>query len=216
MPGVAFFDVDHTLTRRSSGGRFVGLAMRRGVLPRRLLFAMAWFSVAYQLGVARFSEREGEIPWLRGLRRDTLDRLADESFDSRLRGDLFPGAEALVRRLQGEGWRVVLATSSLDLIVQPLARHLGAHAVVASTLRFEDGVCTGRMVGPPMFRGEKRRAVLSWLEREGIPAGTCAFYSDSFYDLPLLESVGTPVAVNPDRKLRRTARDRGWQVIDLA
>jgi HAD superfamily hydrolase (TIGR01490 family) len=216
MAGVDFFDVDHTLTRRSSGSRYVSLAMKKRVLPRRLIFAIAWFSLTYQLGIIRLRTGEGGIPSLKGVRRDVLEDLARESFDRWLRADLFPGAEQLVRGRVAEGRRVMLATSSIDLIVAPLARHLGVHGILATTLRFDNGVCTGKLEGLPMFRGEKRDAVLAWLVREGIAPADCSFYSDSYYDLPLLEAVGTPVAVNPDGRLRRMARTRGWSIIDLA
>jgi HAD superfamily hydrolase (TIGR01490 family) len=213
--GIDFFDVDHTLTRRSSGGRYVALAMRRGVLPRRLLFAIAWFSVTYHLGIIRLSAREEAIPYLRGLRRDTLEEIAQETFRRWLKDDIFPGALDLVRRLHDEGRRVMIATSSVDFIVAPLAAYLGIDGVLATSLEFQDGICTGKMVGAPMFRGEKKNAVLGYLAENGTSAADCSFYSDSAYDLPLLESVGKPVAVNPDSRLRRVARARGWPIIDL-
>jgi HAD superfamily hydrolase (TIGR01490 family) len=214
--GIDFFDVDHTLTRRSSGSRYVALAMRRGVLPKRLLFAIAWFSLTYHLGIIRLHTREEAIPYLRGLRRDTLEEIARETFRRWLKADIFPGAFELVRRLHGEGRRVMIATSSIDFIVAPLAEYLGIDGVLATTLEFQAGVCTGKIVGAPMFRGEKKNAVLAYLAETGTSAGDCSFYSDSAYDLPLLESVGKPVAVNPDSRLRRIAHARSWPVIDLA
>jgi len=214
--GIEIFDVDHTLTRRSSGSRFVALAMQRGVLPRRLVFAIAWFSMTYHLGIIRLNAREDVIPYLRGLRRETLEALARETFARWLKADIFPGALALVKRLHDEGRRVMIATSSIDFIVAPLAAYMGIDRVLATSLEFQDGVSTGRIVGAPMFRGEKKNAVLAYLAEHGLSAADCSFYSDSAYDLPLLESVGRPVAVNPDSRLRRVARARGWQVIDLA
>ncbi len=214
--GIDFFDVDHTLTRRSSGSRFVLLAMRRGVLPRRLLFAIGWFSLAYRLGIMKLKARKEGLPYLKGVRRDTLESIARESFERWLKGDIFPGAVALVQRLHDEGRRVMLATSSIDFIVSPLAEHLGVDGVLATTLEFRDGVCTGKLVGDPMFRGEKKNVVLAWLERTGTAPQDCSFYSDSAYDLPLLEAVGRPVAVNPDGRLRRIARGRGWTIMKLA
>jgi HAD superfamily hydrolase (TIGR01490 family) len=213
--GIAFFDVDHTLTRRSSGSRYVLLAMRRGLLPRRLLFAIAWYSLTYRLGIMRIRAGGDGLPYLRGLRRQTLESVARESFERWLKSDIFPGAVALVRRLHAEGRRVMLATSSIDFIVAPLAEHLGVDRVLATTLEFQDGVCTGRLVGQPMFRGDKKDAVLAWLRENDMDPRSCSFYSDSAYDLPLLEAVGHPVAVNPDRRLRRIARDRGWELIEL-
>jgi HAD superfamily hydrolase (TIGR01490 family) len=214
--GVDIFDVDHTITRRSSGSRYVALAMRRGVLPRRLIFAIAWFSMTYHLGIIRLTARESALPYLRGLRRDALEELAQETFTRWLKADIFPGALDLVRRLHDEGRRVMIATSSIDFIVAPLAAYMGIDGVLATSLEFREGVCTGRIVGAPMFRGEKKNAVLAYLAENGIPPADCSFYSDSAYDLPLLESVGRPVAVNPDSRLRGIARARGWTVIDLA
>ncbi|HEY9593161.1 MAG TPA: HAD-IB family hydrolase [Spirochaetia bacterium] len=215
MPGIAFFDVDHTLTRRSTGGRFILLAIRQGVLPRRLLFVVAWYSLTYKLGFFRLRPYDEGFPYLRGILRSELERIGRESFEKSLKADLFDGAVNLVRNAVAEGREVVLATSSLDFIVEPLAAYLGVHGLLATALEFVDGKCTGRMAGEPMFRKEKRARVLALLEQRGVRPSDCSFYSDSIYDLPLLESVGSPVAVNPDFRLRRIARDRGWTIIDL-
>jgi HAD superfamily hydrolase (TIGR01490 family) len=215
ISGIEFFDVDHTLTHRSSGGRYVTLAMRRGVVPRRLLLVLPWYSLTYKLGVFRLRAYEEGFPYLKGLPRSTLESLARESFDSTLKHDLFPEAVELVRKLRGQGRRVVLATSSLDFIVAPLAEHLGVDGVIATALEFKDGVCTGRLDGMPMFRREKKEKVLAFAASQGARLSDCGFYSDSIYDLPLLESVGRPVAVNPDIRLRRIARARGWPIMDL-
>ncbi len=216
MAGIDFFDVDHTLTRRSSGGRYVALAMRRRVLPLRLLIVMPWYSLTYRLGVFRpRAYREG-FPYLRGIAREALEKLARDSFERGLKGDLFPEAVTLVRSLRAGGRRVMLATSSLDFIVAPLADYLGVDGTLATKLEFVHGACTGRMLGMPMFRREKKDRVLSFLAEQAIPPGDCSFYSDSIYDLHLLEAVGTAVAVNPDFRLRRIARRRGWQIRKLS
>ena len=214
--GIVFFDVDHTLTRRSSGGRFVMQAMRRRILPLRLALVIPWYSLMYRLGFFRLDVWADGFPHLRGIPRSRLEQIARESFDTRLQGDLFPAAVSLVRRLQAAGERVVLATSSLDFIVAPLAEHIGVREVLATALEFEDGICTGRFAGTPMFRREKKERVLAFLAGEEIPPSACSFYSDSIFDLPLLEAVGTPVAVNPDIRLRRVARERGWALIDVS
>ena len=216
MAGIEFFDVDHTLTRRSSGGRYVALAMKRGVVPRRLLFVLPWYSLTYRLGIFRLRAYEDGFPYLGGLSRSTLESLARESFEATLKNDLFPQAIELVQELRGQRRTVVLATSSLDFIVAPLADYLGVDGVLATALEFKDGVCTGRLEGVPMFRREKKDRVLAYAAtRNALPA-ECGFYSDSIYDLPLLESVGRPVAENPDIRLRRIARARRWPIMDLA
>ncbi len=210
--GMDFFDVDHTLTRRSSGGRFITAAMRQRVLPRRLLAVVAWYSLMYRLGLFRLGEYEEGFPHLRGISRDTLERIARESFDGALRNDLFPEAVQLLEHRRSSGRRVILATSSLDFIVKPLAEFLKVDGMLATELEFEGGTCTGRLRGIPMLGSGKKERVLSFLAAEGARPEDCSFYSDSIYDLPLLESVGRPVAVNPDFRLRRVARSRGWEV----
>ena len=214
--GIDFSDVDHTLTRRSSGGRFLIAAMRRRVLPWHLLFVMLWYSMTYRLGLFRPGEYEEGFPHLRGIALETLQRIARESFEQSLRHDLFPGAVEMVESRRAAGRRVMLATSSLDFIVEPLAEFLRVNGVLATELEFEGGTCTGRFRGLPMFRRGKKERVLSFLASEGVRAEECSFYSDSIYDLPLLESVGRPVAVNPDIRLRRIARARGWPIMDLS
>jgi HAD superfamily hydrolase (TIGR01490 family) len=216
MTGIDFFDVDHTLTRRSSGGRFLAAALRRKVLPRRLLLVLPWYSLTYRLGLFRPGAYEKGFPYMRGIARTTLEEIARESFDRALKADLFPETVELVNRLRAKGRRVILATSSLDIIVKPLAEYLHVDGLLATSLEFEGGACTGRLNGMPMFRREKKERVLSFIAGQGVPAGECSFYSDSINDLPLLEAVGTPVAVNPDFRLRRIARKRGWTIRDMS
>ena len=216
MTGIDFFDVDHTLTRRSSGGRFLALAMKRGVLPHRLLAVLPWYSLTYRLGIFRLRGYEKGFPYLRGIEKTTLEEIARDSFEQSLKGDLFPDAVALMNSLRDRGRRVMLATSSLDIIVEPLAQYLRVDGVLATALEFVDGACTGRFLGMPMFRREKSKRVLSYIAGQGVTARECSFFSDSIYDLPLLESVGTPIAVNPDFRLRRIARRRGWTIREMS
>ena len=217
MAGFDFFDVDHTITRTSSGARYIMLAIRKRVLPLRLLFIVPYYSMTYRLGMFRLRNYSGGFPYLKGLRRDTLESIAHESFEAHLKDDVFPQAVALIKERQSAGRRVVLATSSVDIIVKPLAEYLGVKEVIATTLEFTDGVCTGQVIGgTPLFRAEKRRHVEEFVSASGARMQDCSFYSDSIYDLPLLKEVGEPVAVNPDFRLRKHAQARGWKIFDFS
>jgi HAD superfamily hydrolase (TIGR01490 family) len=213
-PDLDVFDVDHTITRRSTVVRFMMRAIARGLAPWRLAVALPWYGLAYRLGFLRPRDRDEAFPSLRGIARADLEALAAETFRERVRGDMNPKVESLIRRRIADGRRVVLATSSLDIIVAPLAAHLGVRDVIATTLEFEDGLATGRVAGRPLFWGEKQQRVLAFIREEGGDPRRCSFHSDSIYDLPLLEAVGEPVAVNPDIRLRRIAVRRGWPIID--
>lgn len=216
MPGIDFFDVDHTITRHSSGARYISLAIRKRILPARLLFIVPYYSLTYKLGTFRLKEYADGFPFLKGVRREVLEDIAKESFETKLREDIFPGAISLIRDLQAAGRKIALATSSIDIIVRPLAEYLGVAKVIATSLEFRDGVCTGQMAGGvPLFRNEKRRYVLEYIDASGEKREDCSFYSDSIYDPPLLEEVGRPVAVNPDFRLRKVARLKGWPIVDF-
>jgi HAD superfamily hydrolase (TIGR01490 family) len=153
-----------------------------------------------------------EIPSLRGLKKEQLELIADRCFEERIKADIFREAEACIRDLTGQGGEVVFATLSVDIIVKPLADYLGVKDAVTSSFEFSGDACTGRFEGGPIFNLEKRDQVLRYIEKSGHSAEDCSFYSDSINDLPLLESVGTPVVVNPDRKLSEVADARGWQI----
>lgn len=215
MSGIDFFDVDHTITRRSSGARFVSLAIRRGILPRRVLLVLPWYSFTYRIGVLRLKDYKDGFPYLRGIPRSVLEQIARESFETRLRRDIYPGAVQVIEERRKLGRRVTLASSSLDFIVDPLAGFLGIDTVLATSLEFLGGECTGRVAGIPMLGREKRERVLRFISESGENPKECAFYSDSIFDVPLLESVGHPVAVNPDFRLRRIARSRGWRILSF-
>jgi HAD superfamily hydrolase (TIGR01490 family) len=209
-----FFDVDHTITRHATAGRFMMRAIARGLAPWPIALALPWYGLAYRLGILRFGERVDIVGSLRGVSRTDLEALARETFEQRVRCDLNPSVVRLIRERMADGRRVVLATSTLDIIVAPLAVYLGVRDVIATTLEFVDGAATGRVAGRPLIWDEKRRRVLEFIREARADPRRCSFHADSIYDLPLLEAVGEPVAVNPDFRLRRIARRRLWPIID--
>jgi len=216
MAGIDFFDVDHTITRRSSGARFVSVAVRKGVVPWRFLFVMPLYSATYRLGVFRVEDYKAGFPYFRGITRSTMEQIALESFERLLRADIYKGAAALIKERRQNGRRVALASSSLDFIIMPLAAFLGIETVIATRLEFDGDKCTGRVAGLPMFRREKKRRVLEYISAQGEDPRECSFYSDSIFDMPLLEAIGHPVAVNPDFRLRKASRRKGWSIITLS
>jgi HAD superfamily hydrolase (TIGR01490 family) len=109
------------------------------------------------------------------------------------------------------GRKVYVVSSSPEEVVRPLAEHVGIPEILATRAETEDGKYTGRLAFYAYAEG-KAEAIRQVAEREGIDLRGSYAYSDSFTDLPMLEAVGNPVAVNPDRELRREAEKRGWQI----
>lgn len=208
----AFFDVDHTITRHSTGRRFVEYGYSQGLFHIKELLGVPLFYLRYRLGTVGIEDLRRDMAPMGGKQRDEVERVARECYTKAIVPDIYEEAEALVRELKGSGVEIALATSSLDILVDQLAARLGTELVLATELEYRNDVTTGHTNGYPCFGEEKRRRALAHLSSIGVSPEDCAFYSDSRYDLPLLEAVGHPVAVNPDRPLLRIARERGWQV----
>ncbi|MBT3272789.1 MAG: HAD-IB family hydrolase [Spirochaetales bacterium] len=216
LKAMHIFDVDHTITRRSTGRQYVATAIRMGVIPRRVLFSLLNVSIRYKFGRLSSSQINRDLPEVEGVSKDRLMEVAARAFEERIKEDVFPKALEFIRNLKNDGEEVAIATSSIDIIVKPLTEYLGISRVIASSMEFEDGLCTGRFINTPAFNSQKRDKMLKILESEGIPPKSCSFYSDSIYDLPLMEAVGEPVATNPDILLARHAKRMSWRVLDFS
>ena len=209
------FDVDHTLTKHSTGRRFAGTAIRMKMVPKRVLFSLLNVSLRYRFGRLSSSHINRELPAVVGIKRSVLEDIAQRAFETKIKDDLYPKALRYIEDLKERGQQIAIATSSVDIIVKPLTEYLGIDEVIASSMEFVDGECTGRFVDAPIFHKQKLKKVLSYLQEHAIPAESCSFYSDSIYDLPLMEAVGNPVPTNPDILLSRHAKRVGWEVLDF-
>jgi HAD superfamily hydrolase (TIGR01490 family) len=213
---VDIFDVDFTIVDCSTVRTFIFRGLRAGLIGASIGFYAPLLFLRYGLEGSSGRSDHKAYPFLKGVRRTELEALAAEIFDEvfRLKID-----RVIARRIEAaldRGGKAVIASSSFGTIIEPLARHLGISDIVASELEFRDGVSTGRVSGEPAFGQGKRSRVLAYLRTIGVEPGECAFYSDSHRDLPLLREVGEAVAVNPDARLRRVARERGWEVLATA
>lgn len=121
---------------------------------------------------------------------------------------------ARVREHLKAGHEVAIATSAVRQVAEPLARELSIPHLICSELEVRDGELTGSYVSPLCYREGKLERAKAFLQSVGAELEHAAFYTDSITDLPLLEAVGQPVVVNPDARLRRAARRRGWLVED--
>ncbi|SIQ54965.1 HAD-superfamily subfamily IB hydrolase, TIGR01490 [Alkalispirochaeta americana] len=215
-PGATahIFDVDHTLTRHSTGALFAREGQRAGLFRWRQLATLPYYYLRYRLGALSLGAVTREITPLRGYSREELEDLAYQAWENRGQDDLFPPVRAYLAACRRKGAPVILATSTFDLILAPLREALGIDQVVSSKLEFDqEGFATGWLVGGPCYAEEKAARLKELLKKLELSPRNCAFYSDSHHDLPALRAVGSPVAVNPDRLLARRARLEGWPVI---
>jgi HAD superfamily hydrolase (TIGR01490 family) len=210
------FDLDHTITRRSTGRHYVSIAIGMKVVPVRVLLSLINVSLRYRWGRLSSSHINRDLRSVMGIKRSVLEEIAIKAFEEKARDDVYPKALEYIQVLKDRGEDIAIATSSVDFIVKPLTEYLGIEKVIASSMEFVDGLCTGKFVDMPTFSQQKRVKVLSFLEENGTSADSCSFYSDSIYDLPLMEAVGNPVPTNPDFLLARYAKRVGWETLDFS
>jgi HAD superfamily hydrolase (TIGR01490 family) len=150
-----------------------------------------------------------------GISQDRLRYFADELFEEVLKPAVFDGTPELIAQGKKIGQRQVVLTGALDFTIERLMDYLGIDDYVANRLEFVNGIATGRVLPPVMAAATKAKWIRELAEKENINLSESYAYSDSISDLPMLSIVGHPVAVNPDFRLRQTARQHDWAILDL-
>jgi HAD superfamily hydrolase (TIGR01490 family) len=217
---LCLFDLDNTLLAGDSDYEWGQFLVDRGVLAREEYEAQnAAFFEQYKAGTLDIHEYLGFA--LRPLAAHTAEDLARwhaEFMRARILPMITPRARALVRSHLDAGELCAVVTATNSFVTAPIARELGIPHLIATEPESLNGRFTGRVAGTPCFREGKIRRVEEWLSGFGRRLedyAASSFYSDSHNDLPLLERVRRPVAVDPDAQLAAEAASRGWPVISL-
>jgi HAD superfamily hydrolase (TIGR01490 family) len=167
----------------------------------------------YGAGTSRVGQTaESGMALLKGLPAQVMREIVAEAVHSAFKPHVYRDALDLVARHRERGERSFIVSAALQEIVDVLVAELGFAGGVGSTAEVEDGVYTGRL-GRRLDGAAKAAALVDLAASEGIDLRESTAYSDSASDVPFLEAVGTPVAVNPDRRLRAIAAERGWRVL---
>ena len=214
---LALFDLDNTLLAGDSDYEWAQHLVETGVLDGPEYNARNdWFFERYKDGTLDIHQfLEFQLAPLARHPREALDRWHADFMERRIRPMMLPAAKALVARHAGDLCALVTATNRF--ITAPIARELGIDTLLATDLEEVDGRFTGKSRGTPTFREGKIRRVEEWLADRGHALADYEswFFSDSLNDLPLLERVTHPVAVDPDDSLRAVARERKWDILSL-
>lgn len=216
---AAFFDLDKTVIARSSTLAFGRPLYKEGLISRSHVVRGMYAQVVYHLVGADEAKMEkmrtALLELTRGWDRDKVQQIVRETLTTIIDPIIFAEAMELIRDHREAGRRVYIISSSPEEIVRPLCEYIGVPHYLASRAKIDD---EGRYTGELDFYcyGEgKRTAMQEHAERYGIDLARSYAYSDSVTDVPMLEAVGHPHAVNPDKELRRTALERGWAVLEF-
>ncbi len=215
MRCFAIFDVDHTLLNGSTGKELAMMCVRKRLIPASVLVSSLLVYIRYRIGNLETVILERGISRLKGIPLQTISEVAEEIFTTHVKPKLYEQALEFIRQERMQGKTVVLATSAPECVVRPLADCLRVEHLLATKFEVEGGKLTGRFEGEPLFSRGKERRVIEFIQHHGAELSCCSFYSDSWFDLPLLERVKKPFVINPDVKLKRVAQKKGWPVYHL-
>jgi HAD superfamily hydrolase (TIGR01490 family) len=216
---AAFFDLDKTIISRSSTLAFVPSFYRHGLINRSQAARGAFAQLVFRAGGADHQQMERIKEQLSRLCRGWSVERVTEIVTANLAATIAPLVYAEARGLLDEhtqaGRDVIIVSTASQEMVGPIGAMFGASGIIATRMRHAEGRYTGEVEFYAYGEGKAVRIRQLAVDRRYDLAG-CFAYSDSFTDLPMLEVVGHPHAVNPDRQLRRAAQSRGWPVLAFA
>jgi HAD superfamily hydrolase (TIGR01490 family) len=216
---AAFFDVDNTMVR----GATLYLLARKMHQRRFFQFReILWFALK-QLRFAARGEHIGDIHQIRdrallmakGISVAEMAQIGQEIYDEYIEPKLWKGTVSIAHQHLAVGREVWLVTATPLEVANVISERLSLTGALGTVVERNGGKYTGALATPILHAAEKAQAIRALAKERGIKLSKSWAYSDSYNDVPLLEAVGHPVAINPDARLRAYAKRRGWQVYDF-
>ena len=217
---IAFFDVDNTLTRGSTL-YFLGRGMyNRGFFNKRDIGAWVLANIRFRMTGTEKTEviqrfQKAATDFIAGHDVSDIRQIGEEIYSEFVSPSIWQGTMAIAKKHLEEGDEVWLVTASPEDFADLICEKLGFTGAIGTKAEIKDGKYTGGLIGNLLHGVEKSKAVTALAKERGIDLKQCFAYSDSHNDLPLLNAVGNPRAINPDAKLRIIAFSSGWPVHDF-
>ncbi|MCA0330204.1 MAG: HAD-IB family hydrolase [Actinobacteria bacterium] len=217
---AAFFDLDKTILAKSSSLAFARPFYKGGLLGRADVLKSAYAQFTYVASGADHDQLEYMRKYMSALVTgwdvESVKRIVSETLDDIVDPMVYEEAVDLIAHHKEEGRDVIIISSSGTEVVEPIGERLGVDRAIGTQIAIDDeGRYTGEIVFYAYGQG-KADAMVALAEENGYDLAECYAYSDSMTDLPMLDVVGHPVAVNPDAPLRKVAVEREWPILDFA
>jgi HAD superfamily hydrolase (TIGR01490 family) len=217
---LALFDLDNTLLAGDSDFEWAQFLIEQGVLDREVYEARnEWFYQQYKMGMLDIHAfLDFQLKPLSRHKRAELDEWHKEFMCRKIAPMMLQKSHDLVEQHRQQGDVMAIVTATNSFVTAPIAKAFGIENLIATEPEIMGGEFTGGVVGTPSFREGKITRLMQWLDQRGqklVDFPTSYFYSDSLNDIPLLELVTNPVAVDPDEKLKQFALGQAWPVISL-
>ncbi|WP_156322984.1 HAD family hydrolase [Corynebacterium deserti] len=215
---AAFFDLDKTIIAMSStyayGREFMNSGLISPVEALQLSLAQATYMFAGHTSEQMDNTRDQLTAMIRGWDVMQVSSIAEDTMQTVVTPTIYAEARELIEHHQELGHDVIIVSASVKELVEPIAAELGVAKTVTTVLESQDGRYTGEVLF--YCKGEaKSKAIVELAHENNYDLDASFAYSDSFTDLPMLETVGNPTAVNPDRPLKKTALERGWKIMSF-
>ena len=215
---LAIFDLDNTLIAGDSDYEWGEFVVRKGLVDATAYAAQnAAFYEDYKSGqLDIIAYQRFALAPLVGIPVEQLRALHQEFMQTVIEPLALPKALALIEQHRSQGHQLLVITATNRFITEPIVRWLGVDEIIATDPDFDEfGHVLGDVVGIPSFQEGKIQRLQQWLMQKGLAVSETWFYSDSRNDLPLLQQVNHPVAVDPDDVLRDYAQAQGWPIMSL-
>ena len=211
---VAFYDLDHTILEDNSATHLVNEARKRGIMNGRRYRHAVWLSILYKLRIGNSTKMIIRmLSWLKGLREDDIGKLCVDVFSEHMVHKIRPEILETIREHRSNNGAVVLLSSASEPICKQIWNYLKMDDLICSKLESVDGILTGKTQGKLVYAKEKAYRLATYCNTHGFSQTDAFYYGDSFTDEYVMNAVGHPIAVDPDKKLARIALRNGWPII---
>lgn len=211
---IAFYDLDHTILTGNSATALVEESRKRGVMSSGQYRHAVWLALLYKLNLGdpvKMITRM--LSWLKGLKESEIKLLCEEIYQTIIQKTIRPEILKSFEMHRTSGAAVVLLSSATEPICAVVARHLNMDAIICTRLETLNGSFTGQTQGKLVYGAEKKHQMLSFCNEYLCDTKKAWYYGDSHTDRHVMEAVGNPVAVSPDKGLKKIAIRNKWPIL---
>ena len=209
----AFFDLDHTITGSVSGKELAVAAFKKGLMKRSDLATAIFLSFAHKTNLINPSRAIALMgKWVKGIRVGTMEDLCSDIFSNKIQPTVFPQVFDELKFHRENNAGLVILSSTLHPLCLKMEEFLKMDDVLCTELESVEGILTGNPRDTFCYGDEKLKRLRAYCEKNNSKTEDAWYYGDALADLPALSFSGHPVCINPERRLERIARKRGWQI----
>ncbi len=212
---IAFYDLDHTILDGNSATHLVMEARKRRVMSERQYRHAVWLSILYKLNIGNPTLMINRmLSWLKGLKEADIMALSQDIFHDTIKETIRPMILDTIEEHRAKKGAVVLLSSASTPICQPVTQYMKLDEMICTQLESEHGILTGHTHGKLVYGPEKKVRMLAFCSEKGYDPKDAWYYGDSHTDRYVMEAVGHPVAVSPDKHLRKIAKKNRWPILE--